>query len=100
MIAERDDRPLTLAVFCYRKRYQEGRVAQVLIRNLDEETVASYRQKARIKGISLEQELRNLLEANKPLTPGERAAVARAMTSRYAEIQPSLTLADIREGLE
>lgn len=100
MIAERDDRPLTLAAAAIINDIRGCRVAQVLIRNLDEETVASYRQKARIKGISLEQELRNLLEANKPLTPGERAAVARAMTSRYAEIQPSLTLADIREGLE
>ncbi len=75
-------------------------MTQVLIRNLDDETVASYRRKAKIKGISLEQELRNLLEANKPFTPVERAAVAREMMSRYAETQPSLTLAEIREGLK
>lgn len=75
-------------------------MAQVLIRNLGEETVASYRQKARIKGISLEQELRDLLEANKPLTPDERAAISRAITSRYVEVQPSLTLDELREGLE
>ena len=75
-------------------------MAQVLIRNVDEDTVESYRQKAKIKGISLEQELRNLLESNKPFTPAERVAVSRAFRARYDKIQPSLTLDEIREGLE
>lgn len=75
-------------------------MAQVLIRNVSEYTVESFRQKARIKGISLEQELRNLLEANTPFTPEERVAVSRAIRARYAEVQPSLTLEEIREGLE
>ena len=75
-------------------------MAQVLIRNVDEETVDSYRQKARVKGISLEQELRNLLEANRPFTPAERVAVSRELRSRYGAMQPSLTLDEIREGLE
>lgn len=75
-------------------------MAQVLIRNVDEDTVESYRQKAKIKGISLEQELRNLLESNRPLTPSERGALSRAFHERYSEVQPSLTLDEIREGLE
>ena len=75
-------------------------MAQVLIRNVDESTVESYRQKAKIKGISLEQELRNLLEANRPLTPSERGALIRGFQARYTEVQPSLTLDEIREGLE
>lgn len=75
-------------------------MAQVLIRNLDDETVESYRHKAKLKGISLEQELRDLLEANRPFTPAERVAVSRAIRARYAGIQPSLTLDEIREGLE
>ena len=75
-------------------------MAQVLIRNLDEETVESFRQKARIKGISLEQELRNLLDANRPFTPAERGAMIRANHARYEAVQPSLTLDEIREGLE
>lgn len=75
-------------------------MAQVLIRNLDEETVESYRQKAKVKGISLEQELRDLLEANRPFTPAEKVAVSRAFRARYVGIQPSLTLDEIREGLE
>ncbi len=75
-------------------------MAQVLIRNVAEDTVESYRQKARIKGISLEQELRNLLEANKPFTPAERVEVSRAIRGMQARIAPSVPLAEIREGLE
>ena len=75
-------------------------MAQVLIRNLDEDTVESYRQKAKLKGISLEQELRNLLERNKPFTPEERVAVSRRFRAEFSEMQPSLTLEQIREGLE
>ena len=59
-------------------------MAQVLIRNVDEETVESYRQKAKIKGISLEQELRNLLVAHRPFTPDERVAVSRRLRQQFA----------------
>lgn len=59
-------------------------MAQVLIRNVDEETVESYRQKAKIKGISLEQELRNLLEAHRPFTPSERVAVSQRLREQFA----------------
>lgn len=75
-------------------------VAQVLIRNLDAETVETYREKAKLKGISLEQELRNLLEANRPFTPAERGAMIRLNHARYPEVQPALTLDEIRDGLE
>jgi len=75
-------------------------MGQVLIRNIDEDTVESYRQKAKLKGISLEQELRNLLEANKPFTPQERVACSRAVRARQSGVAPSLTLDEIREGLE
>ena len=75
-------------------------MAQVLIRNLDEATVETYREKAKLKGISLEQELRNLLESNRPFTPEERVAYSRAALARYSEVQPALTLDEIREGLE
>ena len=74
-------------------------MAQVLIRNIDEDTVESYRQKARIKGISLEQELRTLLETNKPFTPEERLAYSRAARAMQRTVAPSMTLDEIREGL-
>lgn len=75
-------------------------MAQVLIRNIDDETLEAYRQKAKIKGVSLEQELRNLLEANKPLTPDEKLALSRAIRGMTHGIAPSLSLDEIREGLE
>jgi plasmid stability protein len=75
-------------------------MAQVLVRNIAEETVESYRQKAKIKGISLEQELRDLMERNKSFTPEERVAISRRLRAEFGELQRSLTLDEIREGLE
>ncbi|MFL5142412.1 MAG: FitA-like ribbon-helix-helix domain-containing protein [Microvirga sp.] len=75
-------------------------MGQVLVRQVDDDTIESYKLKAKIKGISLEQELRNLLEANKPFTPEERVAVSRHFRAQCKGIQPSLTLDEIREGLE
>lgn len=75
-------------------------MGQVLVRNVDDETIESYKIKARLKGHSLEQEIRDLLEAHKPFTPQERVAVSRAIRSRTKAIAPSLTLDEIRVGLE
>jgi plasmid stability protein len=75
-------------------------MAQVLIRNIDDDTLEAFRQKAKIKGVSLEQELRNLLEANKPFTPEERVAASRAVRAMTPGILTPLTLDEIREGLE
>ena len=75
-------------------------MAQVLVRNVDEETVESYRQKAKIKGISLEQELRNLFEANRPFTPAERVAISRQIRGMTKGVATSLSLDEIHEGLE
>lgn len=75
-------------------------MAQVLIRNIPEDTIGSYRQKAKLNGHSLEQELRDLLENNKPYTPAERLALTRSYLARFEKPTPSLTLDEIREGLE
>lgn len=75
-------------------------MAQVLIRNVDDETIESYKAKAKLKGHSLEQELRNLLERNKPFTPEERVAASRLHRSRTKGIAIPLGLDEIREGLE
>ena len=75
-------------------------MGQVLIRNIDDETLESYRRKAKLKGHSLEQELRNLLEANKPYTPEERAVLSRRYLAQFSEPTPAISLDDIREGLE
>lgn len=75
-------------------------MAQVLIRNVPDTTLDIYRERARLNGHSLEQELRNLLEANRPFTPQERVAMSRYMRSQTRKVSPPLTLDEIREGLE
>jgi len=74
-------------------------MGQVLIRNVPEDTIASYKQRAELNGRSLEQELRDLLEKNKIFTTEERVALSRRFHSQNPEIQPALTLDEIREGL-
>ena len=52
-------------------------MAQVLVRNLDDQVVAAFRRKAELHGNSLEQELRDTLTAAARLTHDERVALAR-----------------------
>jgi plasmid stability protein len=75
-------------------------MGQLLIRNVPDETIATFKQKAELNGRSLEQELRELLERNQPFTPEERVALSRSFRARYEGVQPSLSLDEIREGLE
>jgi plasmid stability protein len=75
-------------------------MGQVLIRNVPDDTIKIYKERARLKGHSLEQELRELLEKNKPFTPEEKVAMARRIRARSKGIAPSLSLEEIREGLE
>ena len=60
-------------------------MGQVIVRNLDDETIAALKLRATMHGNSLEQELRGILvQAAKP-RPKERLALAdeiRAMTPR------------------
>ena len=75
-------------------------MGQLLIRNVPDDTIAVFKQKAELNGRSLEQELRELLERHRPLTPEEKVALSEKFLSRYDQVQPSLTLDEIREGLE
>jgi plasmid stability protein len=54
-------------------------MAQVLIRNLDEKVVETYRRRAADKGHSLEAELRVVLTEGAKLTREERAERVREM---------------------
>jgi plasmid stability protein len=56
-------------------------MAQVLVRNLDEQVVTALRRKAELHGHSLEQELRMALTAAARLTAEERVALARRVRS-------------------
>ena len=70
-------------------------MGQVLIPDVPDETIASFKQKAEING----RTLRDLMERNRPLTPDERVALSRSFRARHDSVQPSLSLDEIREGL-
>jgi plasmid stability protein len=78
---------------------KDGVMGQVLVRSLADDTIESYRIKARLNGQSLEQELRLIIEANKALTPEQKVALSRDMRAQTRPA-PALTLDQIREGLE
>ena len=65
-------------------------MAQVIVRNLDDEVVSSLKIKAELHGHSLEQELREILKRAAPLTSAEKLALAdriRAMQDRPLETE-------------
>ncbi len=73
-------------------------MAQVVVRNLNKDVVASLKHKAVLHGHSLEQELRDILSAAARLAPEERIAISariRAMTPSGVEQTDSADL--IRE---
>jgi plasmid stability protein len=56
-------------------------VAQVLIRNVPDAALEAHRSRAKLRGRSLEQELRDLIERSAPYTPEERLAAAERFQS-------------------
>lgn len=60
-------------------------MAQVLIRNIDDDTMASLKLRAEMNGRSLEQELRTILKNAAPLTPDELVATSRRLRSTFAK---------------
>ena len=75
-------------------------MGQILVRNVSEWVIDAFKSRAKLNGTSLESEIRKLLEVNAPHTPAERAAAAAEIRSRTRGVAPSLTLDEIREGLE
>jgi antitoxin FitA len=75
-------------------------MGQVLIRNLPEELIETYKTKARLNGKSLEQVLRDLMMANAPFTPEERVAFSREILKLNSGPSVPLRKDEIREGLE
>ena len=75
-------------------------MGQILVRNISEWVIDSFKARAKLNGTSLESEIRKLLEMNAPFTPEERVAASRAILAMTPGIVPSLTLEEIREGLE
>ncbi|WP_373487376.1 hypothetical protein [Blastomonas sp.] len=62
-------------------------MGQALIRKLSDETLESYRALARERGTSLEAELRELIEANRPLAK-KPAHVLRRMSDEALAMTP------------
>jgi len=60
----------------------------------------SFRFRAKLKGTSLEQEIRELIESRATLAPTERVAVSRWLRSQTRGTAQPLTRDEIREGLE
>jgi plasmid stability protein len=75
-------------------------MAQAEIRSRADELEAAFERRARANGRTFEQEVEELLKRKEKFTPEERVAVSRYFRPQHPEIQPSLTLDEIREGLE
>ena len=73
-------------------------MAQVLVRNLDDQVVTALRRKAELHGHSLEQELRMALTAAARLSPEERVALARRIRSLTpSDVSPTYSTELIRQ---
>lgn len=73
----------------------------ILIRNVDQDTVDAFKSKAELNGRSLNEEIKQLLERNRPFTPKERvAAIEKLHSLTGGQVFEPLTLDEIREGLE
>jgi antitoxin FitA len=75
-------------------------MGQVLIRNVPDTTIAIFKERAKRKGHSLEKEIRDLIEANRPYTSEERVMMSQHFRSLAKGASLQLTADEIREGLE
>ena len=58
-------------------------MAQVLIRNIDDDTLEALKARARLHGNSLEQELREIVRAAAPLTAAEKVEISRRLRQQF-----------------
>ena len=79
-------------------------MGQVLIRNLDDDLIAAYRESAARHDRSLEAELREVLRQFRPITAErrqeaqERMAAIRAMTPRVPQTPSDILVREDRDG--
>lgn len=79
-------------------------MGQVLIRDLDDETIAAYRLAAERHDRSLEAELRDVLRRFRPLSGearealGARMAAIRAMTPQVSQTASDVLVREDRDG--
>ena len=72
-------------------------MAQVIVRSLNDRVVSVYKERARQKGHSLEQELRDTLIRNAQLSPEKKIALARKIRSQTTSVPHPLAEDLIRE---
>ena len=72
-------------------------MGQVLIRNLDERVIETFKARAKIRGHSLEQELRDVINQAAPLSPAERVARADKIAAMQAAPAATPSEAVIRQ---
>jgi len=63
-------------------------MGQALIRKLDDDTLEAYRAAARARGRSLEAELRDVIEAHRPLPPKNSEKLLRLAAEHRAMTPP------------
>jgi antitoxin FitA len=76
-------------------------MAQVIVRNLDEQVVSSLKIKAELHGHSLEQELREILKRTAELSSEEKLALAdriAALTPRPLQTDSSDLIREDRDS--
>ena len=75
-------------------------MGQILIRNVPDTVIESFKTKAGLAGQSLEQTMRDLLVKHAPLTGAECLAVSKKFLAGFPEPLTPLTKDEYREGLE
>ena len=76
-------------------------MAQVLVRNLDDDLVKGLKVRARLRGISLETFLREVLKAAAPLTGDEKVALLEEFRRKHDLLELTTPPEDIiREDRE
>ncbi len=75
-------------------------MGQILVRNVNDQALELLRARAIGNGTSLEAEVRHLIEREGKPTKAEILKVMQRIRARSKEFVPSLTLDEIREGLE
>ena len=63
-------------------------MGQVIVRNLDDEVIETHRRRAKARGVSLEQELRDLLSRAAKASKEERLARTREIAAMTPELPP------------
>ena len=62
-------------------------MGQMLVRNIDDETIAGLKVKARLAGVSLETFARDTLRAAAPLTGSEKIALLAEFHEKHGQLR-------------